>query len=292
MMENTDSFLHIYFIYNGRVSEKRKRALIRLVKKRQHEITFLLIDDTAIGEVPLHGYISINTYYRLFLEELLPKELSKVIYIDADVIVKKDIKELFALPMADNVPLLAARDCLTKQGLLHYGLAQDKEKFYFNAGILVLNLDYWRKNTVKQQAILYIEQNKDKLLQRDQDVLNHLFRGKAKEFDIRWNYQVLHILKTEEDFQNNALDEFQKESILKQEAWAIHYTGEFKPWMWRYKFSYAEKFWRPYYYYKKKTVYRFSKPTECPSYLYRFLFDSKQFAKKVYLYLFKKALKT
>ena len=95
-----------------------------------------------------------------------------------------------------------------------------KSNKYFNAGVLFINLDNWRKNKVESslQKLLFSK----KFEYHDQDILNLFFDGRVQELSSKLNY----LLKANESLDNqNIVDSFvEKEAIL------LHYIGASKPW--------------------------------------------------------------
>ena len=75
------------------------------IQSEKLELNWIVVKDDGIKELKVDGHISIDTYYRLLIEEHFP-QYSKVIFLDADVIVETSITELWNLEV-DNTHLLA-----------------------------------------------------------------------------------------------------------------------------------------------------------------------------------------
>jgi lipopolysaccharide biosynthesis glycosyltransferase len=106
-------------------------------------------------------------------------------------------------------------------------LGYDAKHGYFNAGMLLVNLDYWRNNDVVPLFLDYISNNSDKLDFADQDVLNPLFYDKKKVLPIRFNLNTALLLKKEyllisSEYYKEIEDAFKHPAI-------IHYTTH-RPW--------------------------------------------------------------
>ena len=134
-------------------------------------------------------------YLRLLLPELLPPDIEKVIYLDADVIVLDDIASLWSEPCGEAA-LLAVRDRIgTVSGTS--GLSNFREldiaadAAYFNSGVLVLNLARWRDEDLSARVIQYLEHHPNDLQMGDQDGLNAVLFDKWRELDFRWNWQAV-----------------------------------------------------------------------------------------------------
>lgn len=173
--------------------------------------------------------LSRATFSRLLLPELL-KDYKKVVYIDCDVIVKKDIHELYSVDIekcfmaAVEDPFVnvlrnnrkAERDHL----LFHVGKKMDEK--YFNAGVLVMNLEMFRKHyTTKAMMKVTTERT---WMWEDQDVLNKLCKGNVLWMPVNWNY----LWGREETVR--ALMKFDEEYFRAYyNPYIIHYAGGCMP---------------------------------------------------------------
>ena len=99
---------------------------------------------------------------------------------------------------------------------------------YFNSGVLLMNLDYWRKHNVAQQLIDYLRQYPERCWFPDQDALNAVLEGKVKFMDYRYNMQgemLSHRCYLKLSAQKwNALDAAVNHPSI------IHFTDINKPW--------------------------------------------------------------
>jgi UDP-glucose/galactose:(glucosyl)LPS alpha-1,2-glucosyl/galactosyltransferase len=119
------------------------------------------------------------TYFRLFIEELLPAKIMKAIYLDADILVLGDLSELWNLEMSGSL-LLAVQDAYArafhlgrmKRVAFRESICFDSQSSYFNAGVLVIDLAGWRKEAIGKRALQFMKDYKEKLTFCDQDALN------------------------------------------------------------------------------------------------------------------------
>ena len=180
-------------------------------------------------------YYTKTTYFRLFIANLYP-QYDKAIYLDSDITVLGGISELYNVDLGDNLIAAAPDDVIqTTKVFQEYaekvvGVADYKK--YFNAGILLMNLDEFRKFNFQEKFLYLLETIKFTVAQ-DQDYLNRLCKGKVKIIDKGWDRMPI------------ATDDMPKEDIK-----IIHYNLGEKPW--RYdNIKYQEYFWK----YAKKTEY-------------------------------------
>ena len=180
-------------------------------------------------------YYTNTTYFRLFLPELYP-QYDKVLYLDSDIIVVGDISELYNTDMGTNLVAAAPDDIIQKNKVfqdyaeLVVGVA--KYQYYFNAGVLLMNLDELRKFKFQEKFLYLLEKFKFSVAQ-DQDYLNRLCKGRVTLISHDW------------DVMPYVNDETKPEDIK-----LIHYNFAYKPWYFE-DITYNEYFWE----YAKKTEF-------------------------------------
>ncbi len=204
----------------------------------------LHINWTPVGEVELasmpapirtYDHISSASYFRLLLPKLLPAELDRVIYLDCDLIILCDIGELWHINLDEHyaaaVPELCADSRLisSPQGIRLWrelGLHADLEQF--NCGVLLINLDKWRAQSISQRSLIYLTQAADWVRWHDQEALNVVFAGNWLSLDARWNLTMRYLMKTL--------------PVTYQPPCIIHYHSAAKPWHADYPFALREVF--------------------------------------------------
>ena len=198
----------------------------------------------------LRGHFALETYFRLLMPELMPA-YKKVLYLDCDVIVKADLAELYAVDVGDYL-LAACHDADTaglyngfepnKKYYMDQVLKIEKPYEYFQAGVILFNLEQFRKTYTSAQMLEFAASNEWELL--DQDVLNYLAQGQYKSVDMAWNvmtdWRRIRIPEIISRAPKRLRDEYMKAHNAPK---IIHYAGPDKPWQQPYA-DYAEEFWR------------------------------------------------
>ena len=194
----------------------------------------------------------------MLLPTILPKEIDKVLYIDGDIICLDSLKELWETPL-ENFSAAAVPDMRCNDIRVLNRLSFNRADDYFNAGVMLINLDWWRKNDIQNKSIKFISENRDICKFHDQDALNVVLHGTIQTLSIRFNLQE-HFF---EPFENQFIDKVYLKDMeeAKVNATLIHYTGYKKPWhkecvnplksIWRHFYSKTE--WK-----NKKLVYRYT----------------------------------
>src|SRR5690606_37585685 len=125
-------------------------------------VTLSDIDHIDFG--PLHGFngLTVTTYARLFLTELVPAEWRRVIYLDADTITCTNLAALAELDL-DGHLIAAVQDDGVPYVSSPHGVREWRElglpatMRFFNAGVLVVDLEQWRARDIGRRALEYAQ---------------------------------------------------------------------------------------------------------------------------------------
>jgi lipopolysaccharide biosynthesis glycosyltransferase len=119
---------------------------------------------------------------------------------------------------------------------------------YFNAGVLLINLRYWREHNVIERFCEYIMTNYNSIHLQDQDVLNYVFREEKYMLPYKYNYQQNLVTKKYYYYNINAVLEACKDPIV------LHFSGYNKPWN-SYKATY-NPYNSSFYKYQNQTIWK------------------------------------
>ena len=139
------------------------------------------------------------TYLRLLLDSILPQSVSKCVYLDCDVLVCADIAGLFSYDLHGAL-LGAVRDLAFNDAS---SACRNHLGFYFNAGVLLLDMEKWRESKASRR-LFHLIATRPQITQgfHDQNLLNECFCDEVCELPLGWNVIVAppHILRfTQED---------------------------------------------------------------------------------------------
>jgi lipopolysaccharide biosynthesis glycosyltransferase len=135
----------------------------------------------------------LTTYLRLFAPYALAADVERMIYLDVDTIVMKDISLLWHTDLKGAIigavqDLGLTIDCAWG-GIPNYEeLGLDPKSKYFNAGIMVIDVAKWRKENITTQVITALQVHAKHVVLVDQYGLNVVFANKWQELDSRWNW--------------------------------------------------------------------------------------------------------
>lgn len=201
--------------------------------------------------LPIHmSYITKGTYLRFFIESFLPENITKVLYLDIDTIVCKSLTPLWNEDLS-NYAIAAAKDVECDDICRYNRLDYDHKDSYFNAGVLLINLSYWRKQKISKKAIDFLTEHPEKCTFHDQDALNHILHGSVKFISNKYN-AIYAFFKKDSD---SLLLEKEKLSSIKKEIEnpiIIHYAGKLKPWHHEY-YNFNYPFGQIWQFFRQKT---------------------------------------
>ena len=172
------------------------------------------------------GHFSREMYFRFLIPELLP-HYEKVVYLDCDLIIKRDISELYINDIGNNIMGVVTN--ITNNEMYNYAKNVLKiiPERYFNSGVLLINTTQFKKEYVKERCLELLAKM-PKLACPDQDVLNMVCYEKVQYLDSKWNFQWHH----QWDKSGGALAEYFQEQFDNswENPYIVHYTSSEKPW--------------------------------------------------------------
>jgi lipopolysaccharide biosynthesis glycosyltransferase len=217
--------IHFYLVDSG-MSSVNQSLIRELVESFNAKLTMIPGQQASFTQFDA-GRFGVAALQRLAMAEMMPADIKRVIYLDADMIVLGDINELAKFDLG-GYPLAAVENLSPKASV---GIKLPRSG-YFNSGLLVTDLDYWRQNGIKERAINYLNQNLGHVLYLDQCALNGVFEEQWARLPLRWNLQVdaFGVLKKYFDESCGYTKQELIEAIASPAI--IHYIGANKPWLW------------------------------------------------------------
>lgn len=184
---NKDQKVRFHIIVDESVTEEDRNDL-RDVAER-NAIHFYEVDSQLFRSMPVILYISRATYYRLLIPQILSEDIHKVLFLDCDIIVRHSLLPLWETDV-DGYALAAVPDDLDSVIATYNRLKYPPRLGYFNAGVLLLNLRYWRANNIHSEIQTYMKNHFEDILFSDQDILNYVLRERKRPLPIKYNLQT------------------------------------------------------------------------------------------------------
>lgn len=214
--------LHLWLLTIGVETESHCRVM-EMATKLGVRIDFRCVSLADEATLHVDRHISRETYCRLLLPDIIDESISSCLYLDSDLIVLDDILLLEDLELGNNAFAAADDYYIVRNSVLSMSHAIR----YFNAGVVLLNLDLWRQNKFSNRVINYIKANPEKLLYWDQDAMNAVLYEHRQPLPLRWNHQV-HF----DDCLNylpGGCKTSEMQAAMSNPA-IVHFVGPEKPW--------------------------------------------------------------
>ena len=226
------------------------------------EMIFYNMSNNFIEIGKTNGRYTQTVYYRLLVPVMF--EIDRVIYLDGDTLVFKDLTEMYQIELNDNY-VIGTLDYIVS-GIDHFGT---KSKIYINAGVIILNLEKIRKDN-KIYDLLNLTNGQYYLPSNDQTIINYVFYPKIgimpskynifnfnDELDIKIYYNIIrtkiNITELKEAFKDPTTIHH---VLCWPKMWSIHhkYVNGFSAAKKRNNYS-CEKYYNLWHSFAKKTNY-------------------------------------
>ena len=195
-----------------------------------HEVVELHIDESIFIGFPYNSLWSLEMYYRLLLPDMLGDRIDRILYLDIDMIVNKDITEFYNLDF-DDKEMIVAKDMEFDNLIMNNDEGEQKRNdlfirlkddgmIYFCSGMLLMNIKKLKdKYTCELYKDIFMD-IEDSVVLPDQDLLNYIHYKNVKYVD-EYKYGI---------FAQTAHSQGLTYDNIKQNAYIIHFTGQAKPW--------------------------------------------------------------
>ena len=240
-----------HFIINDSVTPPFKEQLAQIARSYSNkDISFITMDDNELKElpIPLKRY-TVSVYYRMFLAKIFPPEIHKVLFLDGDIIIRNSLIPLWDTDISD-VAIGAIPDMGDANMSFYNRLQYDSNKGYFNGGVLLINLDYWRTHNVLERLLDYLSKYPNRILLNDQDVMNVVLQDEKMNLPLKFNMQEGYLYYNNSDFEWRKYGDELNEALTNPTI--IHYTHKIKPWYKECPHPYRDEFLK----YKEMTIWK------------------------------------
>ena len=189
--------------------------------------------DVKAGIKDMASYLvkTLNTFFvlRLYATEILPEDVHNVLYIDVDTAVAASLNELDEMILGEDCALAAVKDLVRQEDYTRLGIDEAKH-IYFNSGVLLMNLDYWRKHNVGGKCRELLKKYASEYTMPDQDALNVVCQSHVQYLHPRYNCLVFFFARREFLKARIRREEFERVQEAAKNPAIIHYVFVNKPW--------------------------------------------------------------
>ncbi len=240
---------HVYILSDGIPAQEQERIHSLLSRAgSQHEVRFLDIGDVFTKYLNINEEIWTAAHWprvawaRIALAELLP-DVSRTLYLDIDTLVCTDLAPLFATDMGDAALGVVLEHESHEHSHFNERLGIPQEcPGYFNSGVLLMNLNVFRRDGLVKKVMDYAWEHSDVLICPDQDALNGALCDRLCRLHPRWNWHdglTRQILKWDSSarlWRGNSPKESIEAALYPG---ILHYQGRHKPWRYNHRIERA-----------------------------------------------------
>lgn len=206
------------------------------------------IADTRLLEIEGHNHITRASYFRFAIPAFAPSDAKRVIYLDCDLVVLGDLREMVRIDLKGNMVGAVRDPAIDSEDFARRWGKTPKRGAYFNAGVLLLDIEMIRSTGTFESAIKILRENREKCTFADQCALNFLMWDHWTPIDPTWNVQRRTVIQEGTPCYLTA-----EEMKTGYRPKIIHFTETNKPWspdayhpyVWTYyKYLRQTPYWR------------------------------------------------
>ena len=221
---NSERQIDLYLLHSS-LTEKDLEQIRLVLTDSQCTLRSIRADRSLLKDAPITDRYPQEMYYRIFAAKYLPSHLSRVLYLDPDLVINGPLDHLYQTPL--DGCLFAAASHLGRffSAINRNRLNMEKESLYINSGVMLFNLERLRREQDETAVFQYIQTNRDKLLLPDQDVISGLYEGNIlplNPFVYNMTEKLFALRPRSKAWLN--LD------WVREHTTIIHYCGRNKPW--------------------------------------------------------------
>lgn len=250
LLEHNQDFRKIYiYIIENEILEENKKKLQKLVDFFGNA-ELLWIDFTNWKEriqLDMEWNISVSSYARLFISGMIPETINRILYLDCDMLICDSLKELWNVNLTGNI-IGAVQDAVSDETKEAVGVVPIKK--YFNAGMLLIDLENWRKFEIEKMSLEFISSHEGRVKHHDQGVLNGVLNDKWMTLPLCYNVMTIHFIYGRNKllkYSKEHADFYTEEEIQrsKENPVVLHFTPSFttRPWVENCNHPLREKYW-------------------------------------------------
>lgn len=182
--------LHFHILAND-LTEQDQDVFCNLCDQAGAKVSFYTVPESLLDGFSIRWEkhrLPMIVFYRCLLASILPSDIDKALYLDSDILVLQPLDELWNTDLT-NKAVAGVPDDFKVNPAHCQRLQYDLSFNYFNGGVLLLNLNYWREHDIENQCKVYYQKYPERVIYNDQDLLNGLLHDKRVLVDNKWNVQ-------------------------------------------------------------------------------------------------------
>jgi len=223
VLRHTRSRIHFHVMDGGIRPDTRAKVVETCASFPDARVEFIDMGAIGLKRLPNVACHTVNAFARYFIAEIRP-DLRRALYLDVDIVAVGDIAEIYAQPLNGH-PLAAMREDFEGNASILESRwpSYTATRNYFNSGVLVMDLAWFRENDAAQRLVQLTHDMRDVMRCADQDVLNVFFQDDVQPLDWRFNLMTAYVSSFLACHGDSAREAIQNPVLL-------HFAGIAKPW--------------------------------------------------------------
>ncbi len=244
VFENNKEEAIKFHVLGDDLTQKDKKNLQDIASSYGNSVVFYDVNDDMFQNFPVSNQWPRVIYYRLILPSLVESEVDRILYVDCDIIFRGPIKELMEVDLKNNT-VAAVEDVFSHFLSYVYPLGYKPTDWYFNSGVILIDVKRWRDRNITNRCLEFIQHNK--VTHPDQDALNAVLHDSWLRVSNRWNFlSNYHVT-----YLNKNMYKMDIDKSYPYYPVICHFTG-LKPWDSRCRSPFKSEYFK----YQKNTIWK------------------------------------
>lgn len=248
--DSNDAKVDVYLMHRELSSKDLSEIKYIVQEKLNGSLHEIRIKDGFLANAHINHHFSIEMYYRIFASEFLPQDIDRILWLDADIVVKRSLQEFYNSDFKGKSCIVCAHREKNEEYPLISMEAWQRLKLqgiqpYFNSGVILMNLCKIRKEFDETRVLEIVNKFQDVLNYPDQDILNMIYENDVlfKDKD-KYNYQIHYDWPCSNE-----------ENHIDNNVVILHYVGPAKPWLYKSRHFSYKYYWKYYLKFGSRVTY-------------------------------------
>lgn len=252
---DSDAWTTIWVLHEGVPVDEQSRLKTE-VKRANPQVSVTFVDCEQAEKLPgqiedERTHLSRAALFRLLIPKLLPASVKRVLYMDCDLVVLRDLEAIFNTDLGGYTlgAVLSWMFPTMGKRWKHEGnieeVCEDPDTPYVNTGVMLIDIEAWRRQSGLSQSIIdAIDRYPNETRMKDQDGLNIIMQGRFQLLPGKWNAQTASFGSPNKDVRAQGKASAKAAGLVSPaEATVMHFTGG-KPWARGFRDPFAPYWWR------------------------------------------------
>ena len=214
--KKTDEIEFVILYSPEHLDEKYLPTFDNLQNIKPYKLNLIKVDNSIFDNFPCSEWVTVESWFCSLLADLMPNN-DNVLYMHCDTMVRTSLSDLFKTDLGDNFVGVIEDIYTSKQNAKRLIL---NDEFYFNSGVMLINIKAWRKADFYNQLRNAVLVNKDIL--NEQDALNKVCDNKKIRLAPKYNFMQVWWKKFSHEYDDKYLKEYEKAA---ENPVIVHFVG-------------------------------------------------------------------